>query len=226
MAQSQVGLTTAKTTYNWADGQLWTEAKIDGILITTIEVWADNVYDNLEQIRKDAWGSSYSLDNDAAVNFSSATLYNKQTAVDTYSSSISLGTSSDADWVDVDATNASLTFTPDTLAGDFKVSFLFTDYVVTTAQQDSLLVCAYRLTDGSTNSNPFEIVVRADRSGDGAGDVVALTTPIHLFHLFTSLSATSKTIKLQKKISTATQIATHSTNGSSTNVMYMLAEKI
>lgn len=226
MATIAVGLTTGKTTYNWADGQLLTEAKLDGILITLIETWADNTNDNLNQFRLDAFGSGYSLDNDATANFTSATLFNKQTATDTYSSSIALGTSTDADWTDVDATNASITFTPDTYTGDFKVSFQFTDYVLFTAAVDGQLVVRYRLTDGTNNSNPMELNQRLDGTGLAAGDQYAITTPIHLFHLFTSMTASSKTVKLQKFVSTATNVATHSTNGSATNVMYMLAEKV
>ena len=57
-------LTITKT---YRDGTTLTEAQLDNIKNNT-EAWAQDVVDNLNQIRLDIFGSSYSYDNDGAVN--------------------------------------------------------------------------------------------------------------------------------------------------------------
>lgn len=230
MAATTLDLATLKTNNSWATGERLTETKLDNIFgitgTTGIQDWADDTVDNLNQLRLDCFGSSYTLDNDATANFSSATLFNKQVATDSYSTNINLGTSTDADWTDVDATNASITFTPDTLTGDFKATFVFTDHVVGSGQADCDCETIYRLTDSTTNSNPVKVQQALEATGLDAGDNMELCIPVTLVHVFTGLTASSKTIKLQKKVLTASNVATHDTDGSSNNVMYMIAEKI
>src|SRR3990167_9102003 len=229
MPQTTISFSTLKTNYSWADGQRLTETKLDNILGTSgtagLQTFCNDVNDNLDQIRLDAFGTSYTYDNDAAVNFTAATLYNKQVVTDTYSSNISLGVATDPDFVDVDATNAAITFTPDTLTGDFKATFQFTDHSVSTANTDIDCETVYRLTDGTTNSNTVKVQHRIDGTGLAAGDVSELCIPLTLIHVFTGLTATSRTIRLQKRVLTASNVATHDTDGAATNVMYMVTEK-
>ena len=230
MAQTTISFSTLKTNNSWADGQKLTEAKLDNIFgitgATGLSTWTGDVNDNLDQIRLDCFGTAYAYDNDALANFTAATLYNKQVVTDTYSTNINLGTATDPDFVDVDATNASVTFTPDTLTGDFKVTFQFTDHSVSSANTDIDCETAFRLTDSTTNSNPIKVQHRVDGTGLAAGDVSEFCIPVTLTHVFTSLTATSKTVKLQKRVLTASNVATHDTDSAATNVIYMTAEKI
>lgn len=232
MPATTLDLATLKTNNTWAEGQRLTEAKLDNIFgitgTTGIQDWADDTVDNLNQLRLDGFGSSYTLDNDATANFTnSITLYNKQVVTDTYSTNINLGTSTDADYVDVDAVNAAIVFTPNLLAGDYKVTFQFTDHSIGTAAVDTNCETAYRLTDGTTNSNPIRVQHRMDGTGLAAGDQSEFQIPVMLCHVFTNLAAgTEVTVRLQKRVLTATAVDTHDTDGAATNVMYMVAEKI
>lgn len=232
MPATTLDLATLKTNNSWADGQRLTEAKIDAIMgitgTTGIQDWADDTVDNLNQFRLDGFGSAYTLDNDAVANFtSSITLYNKQVVVDTYSTNILLGTATDVDYVDVDAVNAAIVFTPNLLAGDYKVTFQFTDHSIGTAAVDTDCETAFRLTDGTTNSNPIRVQHRVDGTGLAAGDQTEFQIPVSIMHVFTGLAAgTAVTVRLQKRVLTATAVATHDTDAAVTNVMYMVAEKI
>ncbi len=232
MPATTLDLATLKTNNSWADGQRLTEAKLDAITgitgTTGIQDWADDVNDNLNQIRIDALGTAYVYDNDAAANFTgSITLYNKQVVTDTYSTNITLGTATDIDFVNVDAVNAAIVFTPNLLAGDYKVTFQFTDHSIGTAAVDTDCETAFRLSDGTTNSNPIRVQHRVDGTGLAAGDQTEFQIPVTLCHVFTGLAAgTAVTVTLQKRVLTATAVATHDTDGAATNVMYMIAEKI
>ena len=230
MAQVNLDLTTTKATsgFSWADGQLLTEAKLDRYFLTDIEAWANDAADNINQIRIDGFGSAYTLDNDAATNFptSEMTLYNPFTATATYSSNIALGVATDVDFVAVDATNARIVFTTAELSGAYTVMFQFTDHVIGTAAVDIDCETSYRITDGTTNSNPIKVQHRLDGTGLAAGDQFEMAIPVSITALFTGLAAsTSTTFTLQKRVTTATAIATHDTDGAATNVMYMLVRK-
>lgn len=58
-------------TKSYGDGLPWTEAIVDTIK-ADIESWAGDTVDNLNQLRLDLFGSSYSFDNDGSANNSTA----------------------------------------------------------------------------------------------------------------------------------------------------------
>jgi len=103
---------------------------------------------------------------------------------------IALGNTVDGAFVDVDATNAKITITPSS-AGIYRVVFSFTVYqgILALSQIGDL----FRLTDGATNSKALEIYI---------GTAVDFTVTVSLSAIF-SWTATSQTVKLQKKISAA-----------------------
>jgi hypothetical protein len=166
--------------------------------LDSIETYVNSsVKDNLLQLAKDCFPSGYPFDSDGAANFTTHNLFDKQTAVDSYTAG-DYTISTTGAWTDLDASNASITITPDYLAGDFKVSFDFNVSMVTTNATNECLV-RFRLTDGSENSTFIANLHQVT-------GVTAATNvrPIHLCHEFDSWSATAKTVKLQYYIVTLT----------------------
>lgn len=165
--------------------------------LTSIQTYInDSIKDNLVQVANDAFGTSYAVDSDGAKNFTTNDLYNKQSASDTYTGG-DLTISTTGAWTDPDATNLSLTFTPEYLAGDFAVHCQFSLECVTTNATNEIDI-RFRLTDGSTNSNPVHLHMV---TGVNATN---FTIPVHLMHEFASLAASSQTVKLQYYIATQT----------------------
>jgi len=164
--------------------------------LTSIQTWANLLKDDLIQTVHDAYGTGYALDHDAAKNFTTNNLYNKQSAVDTYTGG-SLTISTASAWTDPDATNLALVFTPEYLAGDFLVHCQFSLECVSTNATNEIDI-AFRLTDGSTNSNPVHVHMVTGVTATN------FTVPVHLTHEFASLAASEQTIKLQYYITTQT----------------------
>lgn len=154
----------------------------------------DSIKDNLVQVTNDAFGTAYAVDSDGAKNLTSD-LYNKQTASDTYTGG-DLEISTTGAWTDADASNCSVTFTPE-MAGDFKLSCIFGVECVTTNATNEIDI-RFRLTDGSTNSNPVPVHMVT------GVDATTFTIPVHLMHEFSSLAASAQTVKLQYYITTQT----------------------
>lgn len=225
MAQAVLDLTTIKaTTGDWSDGRKLTETKLDAILLTGVEDWAEDVVYNIDQLRLDSWGAGYTYNNDG-IAVKTNTLFQKQNDSDTSENNFDLETAADADWEDVDATHASLTFEPET-AGDYRVTFQFTDHGIFDTQTDGLIEVLFRLSDGVTTSHPIRVMQRIDGTGLDAADTFEWCIPIHISHIFSDMTAASHTVVLQKYVVTANNVATHDTDGDATNVMYMTAEKI
>jgi hypothetical protein len=101
----------------------------------------------------------------------------------TASITLGTGTTTDGAYVDVDATNAAIAFTP-AAAGKYRVTFTFSHYLVGTG-----IDMFFRMTDGTTPSTAFERSVAA-----GDSEVV-----ITLSYIYT-WTAVAKTVKLQKRI--------------------------
>jgi hypothetical protein len=99
---------------------------------------------------------------------------------------IALGLTSDAGWVDVDATNAVITITPST-AGSYRVTFTF-EHVFSGTGNTTV---QFRLTDGTSNLSPIGSYISNIGSGANGGMVVSVSA------IFT-WTAILQTIKLQK----------------------------
>src|SRR3990167_8084467 len=109
----------------------------------------DKVADNLVQHALDSYGSAYTFDNDGLAQYTN-NLYDKLTATDTYTGGDFTLTTTGA-WTDVDATNASIAFTPE-IAGDFRVTFQFSFESVSSNATNETDI-RFRLTDSTTNSD-------------------------------------------------------------------------
>lgn len=157
----------------------------------------DSLKDNIEQIAKDCFPSAYALDSNGLKNFGTYNLYDKQTEVQTYTGGDKTITTTGS-WIDLDATNAKVTFTPDYLAGDFKVIAQFMASCVTTNGTNEIEV-RFRLTDSSENSSAVATVHMV--TGVTATTYVI---PITLMHEFDNLAVSAQTVKIQYFIVTKT----------------------
>lgn len=184
--------------------------------LDSIETYINTLKDNFIQVTNDAFGTSYAVDGDGAKQFTSD-LYNKQTASDTYTGGDTTISTTGA-WTDPDATNLALTFTPDYLAGDFIVTCTFTLECVTTNAANEIDI-RFRLTDGSSDSNPVQVHM--------VTGVTATThaIPVVLKYEFSSLAVAAQTIKLQYYIATQTA-TTVKILGNSNAVFQIYAEKV
>lgn len=184
--------------------------------LTSIQTYVNARKDDLEQLRKDAYGSSYTFDQDAAAQYTH-NLYDKKTVVDSYTGG-DFTISTTGAWTDLDATNAAIVFTPE-LAGDFRVSFSFSVSAVSTNATNEIAV-RFRLTDGSTASTQLPRV-HLVTGATGTTNV----TPILLSYTYDSVAASSTTVKLQYFITTQTAM-TLKVLANSNDPILMEAEKV
>jgi hypothetical protein len=123
-----------------------------------------------------------------------------QESVYNASSDISLGTTNDGAFADVDATNAKITFTVG-VAGRYKVEFAFLYHVAFGVSANSNSATSFRLTDGTT---PSDEVYIQDQSNAGAnGRIIYFQVVVSEVYNFT---AGAKTIKLQKQNLSSTNV--------------------
>lgn len=155
----------------------------------------DEVKDNLVALANDAYGTQYSFDDDGVKQYT-ADLYNKQTAVDSYTGG-DLTIAATGAWTDVDATNASVAITPE-IAGDFRTVFNFSLESVTSGA-GNVTDIRFRITDGTNNSTNMPRVKLI--TGVTA---TTNTTPITLTYTFDTVAAAATIFKLQYYITTST----------------------
>lgn len=176
----------------YGNGKKWIQAAMDSI-VDDVEEGALNVNYNLTQLAAEGWGTSIvSFDNDGVSNRTNS-LYNKQSGSDTDVSDTTIATV--GAWTDVDATDASITFTPE-LAGKFWLTCtLHLRHIPSNAT--NVVDVLFRLTDGTTNSNAIRFFAEDMPNGK------AQYNPLSLFYDF-DFTAVSKTVKLQYYITTST----------------------
>ena len=190
----------------YRDGQVLTEAILDNMLADITSYNNATNINNLNQLLLDGWGTTNSIDNDGAQNKVN-TLFEKQRATQTYTAAvIDMAAAPDADFVDVDAVNASFTFTPET-AGNYRAYAAFTVRLQSTAGTAPVFFGYYRLRDITTpvNGTPESIGWNIAAVG---GVQVEYTVPVLLTTVF-NLTAVATTIRLQKRNVTTTNIGTH-----------------
>lgn len=203
-----MGNGTFTLTKNYDDDKYFTEAILDAIK-AEIEAQFNTVNkNNMDQLKADLFASGYTFDDDGSGNLTSP-LYNKQTAVNSYYTNVSLGTSADADFTNADATNLVLTFTPE-VAGKYLVKMSFPMEIVPTGGNNLVYQCHFRLTDSGASpasSSPKTLKFTSATNDETFGTI------INLEGIFT-FTAAAQTIKLQKRIITATDVSTHTMLGS------------
>jgi len=155
----------------------------------------DTIKDNVVALGNDCFGTQYSFDNDGVKQYT-ADLYNKQTAVDSYTGG-DFTISATGAWTDVDATNLSVAITPE-IAGDFRVTFNFSVESVTSNATNETDI-RFRLTDSSNVSVHFPRIKLV--TGVTA---TTNTTPLSLTYTYDSVAASATTFKLQYYITTST----------------------
>lgn len=207
-------------TRDYSDDTKFNSAKLSAI-IDELETAFLYVKNNLDQLKVDILPSSYTFDDDGSANLTNK-IYNKQIASDTYTSDISLGTSTDASFGDVDATNAALVFTPE-IAGYYEVTFNFCVEMIPTSGNQIDIAQYFRLTDSASSPNlSSPLVLSFDPKANDANAII----PVSISHIF-NFTAAEQTIKLQNRVVTATNIDTNSLKGSSgLYELYMFARKI
>lgn len=138
------------------------------------------------------------------------------------SGDISIGTSNDGSFVDVDATNAKITFTV-SVTGKWIV---FCNFALSTSSVISLSPSSttlFRLTDGTNNSSPIEPASVAPLN---LGLVTSQSSPQTLMNVFTFSSTGSKSVKLQKQNLTSTNIGSRSVLANANSPITMMAYRI
>lgn len=118
------------------------------------------------------------------------------TSIITYAGgNVSIGTTNDGDYADVDATNAKITF-PILEPGKWKIDCFFSLQIMGTMSNALGTRTAFRLTDGTNNSGSVQY-------GSTHSAVVASGTvlfiPMSVSGIFDFATSGNKTVKLQKK---------------------------
>lgn len=178
------------------------------------------VKNNLKQLAKDCFPENiYTFDSDGNANLTN-NLFDKFWAVDTDASGDDT-ISTTGSWLDVDATNKSITFTPE-LVGDYRACFQFNvEFTSSSTSNDSTV--RFRLYEENTGeaSDAFKsFKVKTGVSGS------VFIYPVTLEHIFENLTATEKKIKLQYHITAGITDTTVKVLASSTHTISMTVEKI
>lgn len=135
---------------------------------------------------------------------------------------ISIGTSNDASFVDVDATNAKISITV-TIPGTWQVVCAFATSISSVVSLSLSSSTAFQLTDGTTNTpaiNPGNTLPLS------LGLVTSSSVPQTLIGTFTWSSAGTKTVKLQKKNITSGNIGTRTVSANSNSPLAMSVYRI
>lgn len=137
----------------------------------------------------------------------------QQTVYTGAAANINCGTSVDGAFVDADATNAKITFTPAS-AGKYKVTMTFSHY-----RKAAILDVFFLISDGTTSSPSQE----SYEVGAGAEDMIIVA----LSFVFT-WTAVAQTVNLKKKVTTASTVTANVIECDSGNSqgLQMLVERI
>jgi|SRR5882724_2022512 len=135
---------------------------------------------------------------------------------------IDIGTTNDGAFADVDATNATLTFTVNN-TGRFLVNFQFSLNIVGGVGLAVTSSTIFRLTDGT---NPSSAIQAGTAQPASVAFSESITIPFNLQAVFNFTSTGSKTIKLQKQNLTSTNIGTRTVEADSNSPLSMFAVRI
>ena len=128
---------------------------------------------------------------------------------------IEIGTTDDADFVDVDATNAKIDFTV-TVPGKYLVRFGLTTRADGLESGALVTETRFRITDGTVTSAPIETAI-----GIPPVDLFSPTysSPINFISFFNFTTAGVKTVKLQKKNTLSEGVGARYAKASATSPM-------
>lgn len=219
-----ISITDLAVTEGYADGTILTFAQLTAAMTSIESGLNTRGFRNIEQIAKDCFPeASYTLDSDGAKNITS-TLWDKQVVQDDFGGGdISIETTTDSGFEDVNAVDIVLYITPE-LPGKYKATFNFVHEVTSTATTLMAAKTAFRLTDGSDASGPQYSGATLAATASGSSVYRSIITLVHIFNFTTT---TEKTIKLQKYNSVMTGVSSNTVNANATSGwIYMMVEKI
>jgi len=219
-----ISISDLTVTEGYADGTILTFAQLAAAM-TSIETHSNTkLVNNLEQLALDCFPTASYTFTDNSTKAITSTLWDKQFVEDEYDGGdISIGTSADAGWANVDGTNISVAITPE-MAGKYKATFTFTHEATSTATTLMAVEVGFRITDGTDASQPMNSGATLAATGSGSS---VFQHPITIVYVFDFTTTTAKTITLQKWVRTATAVSANTVNASSSSGgVYMCVEKI
>lgn len=194
-------------TYN--DGEILDEIDLDNTN-TYLQNFINARKNDLVKVANDAFGEDYVLDG-AATPLYANTLFEKQNTqgfVD-LGADISIGTSADASFSNVNAGVAVVTLTPER-AGTYRISFDFTHLITVNTALNAQVSTAFRFTDGGVLTSPVAV------SGILSQTYARAWHPVHL-ELVTELEVAPYSFFLQKRNITADNAAQNSVCATATS---------
>lgn len=161
---------------------------------------------NLQQVRKDGWGTAYTLDGDGNANRTN-TLYNKQSAVASYNTTIELNTTAGA-WT-LTSASLNLRLAPEA-TGKYIVSYNFSPLLITSDDpiQARIWYGIFNKTAGATLIAQRMTIQDCNFPTDetGVGEIQR-TILLNYIHNFASTAAA--TFALYYRVSQITNVANH-----------------
>ena len=217
-------LTDHTLTKTYDDLTVLDEADLDASFNAIVTYINDTLKDNLQQLARDAYGTTdYTFDSDGVAQYTN-NLFDKQYAEDFYNGGdISIGVAADAAYAAVDAVNAAIAFTPEK-AGRYRADFYFVHRATSTATTLMDIDVSFRITDGTNAS--YAVNSGARMAAAGAGSEIIIH-PIYISMTFNWATTAARTITLQKFVRTATAVSANVVNAAAaTGEIWMSVEKI
>lgn len=212
------------------DLQVLTEAELDAAFIdagvTSCQGFINTkLVNNIIQLATDSIGSGIVFTDNGTAQFTNS-LFQKQNSTNLYNGGdISIGTSADVAFVNVDAVNAAISFTPERI-GQYRLVANFSHTFKLTIATEGECETIFQLTDGTlrtpiVKSGGYYPVTTS------VGTQISISTPLSITGIFNWTDINPKTITLQKWVKTASNISSQIIGGSSSNgEIYLMIEKI
>lgn len=199
-----VSITDLTVTEGYADDTKLTQTQLNTAM-TSIETHSNTkLARNLEQLAKDCWSNANYTFTDDGVASKTNSLFDKQYGTDYYNGgNISIGTAATVAWAAVDAVNASISFTPETI-GKYIVTCYFTHRATSVATTEFSIDVGFRITDGTDASYAVNSGGYLPATAAGSGIFIH---PVFLTHVFNWTTTAAKTVTLQYYNRTCTQVS-------------------
>ena len=217
-------LTDITLTKTYADLTVLDAADLNATFDPMATYLNDTLKDNLQQLARDAFGTTdYTFDSDGVAQYTN-NLFDKQYGEDFYNGGdIAIGVAVDVAYAAVDAVNAAIAFTPEK-AGRYRCDFYFVHRATSTATTLMDIDVSFRVTDGTTASYAVNSGARLAAAGAGSEIIIH---PIYLSYTFNWATTVARTITLQKFVRTATAVSANVVAAAAaTGEIWMSVEKV
>lgn len=224
-----MSVASLQVTKTYADGSAYTEAIIDTAYQSIQTYTQTSLVNNFNQLRKDIWGATYSLDNDGNANNTNTmykemwgksytgnsprtnSLYEKQSASIFSTTTTNLNLSATGTWTEASQAYR-LVFSPEA-TGKYLLTYHFTVRQETRGTGD--IRAAYALFNKTANATLAAFIIAQELTGTLTHDMQKPVTLTYI-HKFTSTAAATFTVYFKNLALTAT-VQTHSISCSSAN---------